>query len=394
LNRAGREPHIEFADPMLWISPSGETLRANRACVALAASVGAALEFPALFGEAGVALLFEARAIGHTRAQLPLVVGPRPRPTFRVSLDRAEDGWDVAALLVDVSDEVALRQKLLERARVLSVINDLAAALSGTFELEPMVRLLHEQTQRIMRAENFFIALFESQANRITFPLCIENGARLHPPSRPYANAITEYVMRTGQPLVFERDVMARARALGLEPIGRPCQSLIATPITVEGESIGVMMLQDFETRGVYGPSDVEALTILAAQAAFGIQNIRLLASARLAYHELSQAQARLLESERVRGVTETVGALNHEVNNPLAAISGNAQLLLKSGERLPGEVRDKIQAILEAAHRIQRVTARMETLMQATSMPYPGHGAILDVSRSRTREESAPTVR
>jgi nitrogen-specific signal transduction histidine kinase len=93
-----------------------------------------------------------------------------------------------------------------------------------------------------------------------------------------------------------------------------------------------------------------------------------------------------LLESERLRGVAETVGALNHEVNNPLAAIAGNAQLLLRTPDGLSAQARIKLESILEAARRIQRVTAKMSSLIQATTVPYPGAQAIIDVKRSVAR--------
>jgi nitrogen-specific signal transduction histidine kinase len=121
------------------------------------------------------------------------------------------------------------------------------------------------------------------------------------------------------------------------------------------------------------------------------MRSARMFAAASDAYRRLAEAQERLLESERERSVTETVGALNHEVNNPLAAIAGNAQLLLRHPEILEPGVRDKIETILESARRIQRVTARMSTLIQATTMPYPGERGILDVRNSIARGDAMP---
>ena len=156
-------------------------------------------------------------------------------------------------------------------------------------------------------------------------------------------------------------------------------------------DALGVIAIQDYEDAAAFDQHNLEVLTIIAGQAAAAIRNTRLLAEARAAYQELSQAQGRLLETERLRGVTETVGALNHEVNNPLAAIVGNAQLLLRESEELSQRLRPKIESILESARRIQRVTGRMATLIQASSMPYPGRDAILDVERSLSIGEPRP---
>jgi nitrogen-specific signal transduction histidine kinase len=131
-------------------------------------------------------------------------------------------------------------------------------------------------------------------------------------------------------------------------------------------------------------------LNIVATQAAAAMRTAWMFEAMRMAYDELTSTQARLMESERLRGVTETVGALNHEVNNPLATIVGSAQLLLRQEDIDPG-TRTKIERMLEAARRIQFVTSKMATLIQANSRTYPGQTQILDVSGSISREESGP---
>ena len=47
-----------------------------------------------------------------------------------------------------------------------------------------------------------------------------------------------------------------------------------------------------------------------------------------------------------------------------------------------------KVEAILEAARRIQRVTTKMASLIQATTMPYPGQQSIIDIRKSLARDD------
>ena len=292
----------------------------------------------------------------------------------------------------DVSGEAAARRELAARNRELAVLNEIGMALSSTLDLDTLAGRIHEQAGRIMNTFNLYVAMHDRERDTISFPVRIEGHQRLPDlPPRAYANGLTEYVLRTRQPLLLNGDVVAQARGLGLDPVGRPARSWMAAPLLAEGRAIGVIALQDHDGTGGYDQHDLDVLTVIAGQAAAAIRNARLLAEARGAYRELSEAHASRLEAERLRGVTETVGALNHEINNPLAAIAGNAQLLLRRPETLPDGTESKVQRILEAAHRIQAVTARMANLIHATSMSYPGDEAILDVSRSRAREATEP---
>ena len=59
--------------------------------------------------------------------------------------------------------------------------------------------------------------------------------------------------------------------------------------------------------------------------------------------------------SERLRGVTETVGALNHEINNPLAAIAGQRAAPAARRPSSSRTRRRRSRRILEATRRIQR---------------------------------------
>jgi GAF domain-containing protein len=381
-------------DPVLLLLGDGQTERGNRAARDLAAQHGLKLSLAVLFGKEAAAILARARREGVAQGFLPLRIGTHPLPVFRVAVRRVGVTERFTAVLTDMSQEFAWREQLGARNRELAVLNDIGAALSSTVDFDSLAIRLHEQVSRIMNADNFYLALHDAEAQTIAFPLRVENRQRLPAVApRPVANGLTEHVLRTRQPVVLNGDVLAQARALGLTPIGRVSSSWLGVPLLAEGESIGVIVVQDHDGAGGYDEHDLEVLTLVAGQAAAAVRNVRLLDQARRAYLELSETQATRLEAERLRGVTETVGALNHEVNNPLAAIAGNAQLLLRQAASLPGGAEDKVARILEAARRIQNVTSKMANLIHATSMPYPGDGSILDVSRSVAREESDPAA-
>jgi len=70
--------------------------------------------------------------------------------------------------------------------------------------------------------------------------------------------------------------------------------------------------------------------------------------------------------------ISLTVGTLAHEINNPLMAILGTAELLMADASRMSAEERRKIQIIQESAQRIQTTLAELSNLRQpvVTSTP------------------------
>jgi GAF domain-containing protein len=394
-SREGRS--LNFADtlihqlphPVALVSHSGETLEANRALTALAERCHVPPQLTLLFGVPFTRILARAWIERHLQAQFPLIVGPEPHPVFSVSFMSAGDR-SLGVVLHEVTHELELQHKLELRDRQLAVLRDVAVALSGVTDIEHLTRLIYDQTCRVLPSRSFYAALYEREAGQVTFPGYMEEGEWKDLAPRAFGDGLTEHLLRTGKPLLLNRDVREQARALGVEPQGRACLAWLGAPMVVDGEPIGVIAIQDFERADVYDEHDVELLTVIAGQAAAAVKNARALAAERHAYRELTEAHERVLETERLRGVTETVGALNHEINNPLSAIAGNAQLLLKHPEDVGAAALVKIETIHEAARRIQRVTGKMASLIQASALAYPGQTAIIDVQRSVARGEEA----
>ena len=376
--------------PVAFVNKSGETVDYNRAFIELSERCKSHANVADMFGAAFHRILQRAWIERHIQATAPLLVGPEPRETYRLGFMSTDDDKTLGVVLQDVTAELDCRRLLGERDRDFVVLRDVGVALSRQLELEPLALQIYEATQRAIPCKNIYIAVFDRDTQEITFPRYLEDGEWKDMTSRPYGNGLTEHMLRTGEPLLLNDNVIEQAKALGIQPVGRACQAWMGAPMLIDGETIGAIGLQDYERTGVFSQHELEMLTIIASQAAAGLKNARAIQAERRAFRELSEAQTRMLETERLRGVTETVGALNHEINNPLTTIVGNSQLLLKKPDGITVANLQKIEAIHEAARRIQRVTAKMATLIQASSMPYPGSQSILDVENSQSSEDLA----
>jgi len=99
------------------------------------------------------------------------------------------------------------------------------------------------------------------------------------------------------------------------------------------------------------------------------------------------KAEAELAVARWRAGIGETAIALQHEINNPLAALLGHAELLLMEfNDR--GEKNEQALIILEQAKRIGDVVKRIARLRNPQSVEYVEGSRMLDLSKPEEKGE------
>ena len=90
---------------------------------------------------------------------------------------------------------------------------------------------------------------------------------------------------------------------------------------------------------------------------------------------DLKNTQEELIKSKRLAAIGEVVASVNHEINNPLMIISGNAQFLEMIMENYPEEMKERIRTILEETERISRVTRKLREIKNPVVEDYTSSG-------------------
>ena len=98
-------------------------------------------------------------------------------------------------------------------------------------------------------------------------------------------------------------------------------------------------------------------------------------------------AEAELARSRWLAGIGETTIALEHEINNPLSALLGHAELLLMD-RSLAAEHQEQLHIIQEQAARIAQVVRRLAKLKNPQSVEYLAGARMLDLSSRTGRPE------
>ncbi len=248
-------------------------------------------------GWLGVPMLYGDKVVG------AIVVGSYQRGAF-------DEGHQQTLASVANQAAVALENALLfaERERRIdgmAVLNEVGRAISFTLQSDELLDLIHHQVGRVMYATNLYIALYDKTEDWVSFPLYVEGGqVRRHSRGRKASQGLTEYIIRSRQPLLLPDNVEGRMQELGIETMGTPAKSWLGVPMIAGDEVLGVIAVQSYTTENVYDEGHLNLLPTIAAQAAIAIENTRLYEQARqLAVMEERQRLARELHD----AVTQTL---------------------------------------------------------------------------------------
>ncbi|MBI1357517.1 MAG: SpoIIE family protein phosphatase [Acidobacteria bacterium] len=165
--------------------------------------------------------------------------------------------------------------RLRRAVEELSVLNEVALAVSSTSALDEVVDLIVQKCVKHLRVEQGAVLMLDEQ----------EAGAPLQTMVRkvqadyagiPYrlGDQITGWMLKNQQPLAIN-DLAADGR-FRLPPEASSVKSLLCVPLRLKGKMVGVLSV--FNKRGgeEFGESDQRLLTIIAAQSAQVIESVRL----------------------------------------------------------------------------------------------------------------------
>lgn len=96
-----------------------------------------------------------------------------------------------------------------------------------------------------------------------------------------------------------------------------------------------------------------------------------------------------MLRTNRLTAILDTAAALNHEINNPLAAILGRAQMLLARPDEHDPRTLAGLRVIEESARRIANLTNQLKEITEPAFTEYSRGVMMLDIKGSQKRTTS-----
>jgi diguanylate cyclase (GGDEF)-like protein/putative nucleotidyltransferase with HDIG domain len=169
-----------------------------------------------------------------------------------------------------------LVQQTSRRSEELHILNEIGRTLNSTLDLDALFERIYSEMRRLLDVSSLLITFFDGKDSPVRFEMEVVEGERQPKRVRAAGKFMTEYVVKSGQPLLIRENFAKEASRLGFE-YTRAVGSVCAVPLIMYDRAIGMMAVQSAQER-VFDEGHVELLRVLASEATVAIDNARLFA--------------------------------------------------------------------------------------------------------------------
>jgi PAS domain S-box-containing protein len=140
-------------------------------------------------------------------------------------------------------------------------------------DLQQFFAAIHNIVGELMYARNFYIALYDPLAQLLSFPYFVDEEDPTPAPKK-LGRGLTEYVLRTGEPLLCTPEVFDELVGRGeVELIGAPSLDWLGVPLRAANQVFGALVVQSYSAHARFGPNDKDILTFVSQQLASAVEH-------------------------------------------------------------------------------------------------------------------------
>jgi two-component system cell cycle sensor histidine kinase/response regulator CckA len=151
----------------------------------------------------------------------------------------------------------------------------IAARSQSAEDLQQFFAAIHNIVGQLMNARNFYIALYDPQSQLLSFPYFVDEEDPT-PVPKPLGRGLTEYVLRSGEPILATPTVFEELVQRGeVELIGAASLDWLGVPLKSGTTCIGALVLQSYNENTRFSERDREILKFVSQQLAAAIEHKR-----------------------------------------------------------------------------------------------------------------------
>lgn len=241
---------------------------------------------------------------------------------------------------------MATNERIDHMERLLEVVRGLSTAP----DLQSFLQTIINEASEMTNSELASILEYDETEQKLRF-LAVQWFERdvLRPVTVPLEGSAAGWVFRKAQPLIIQ-NVKVDKRHFKVVDVktNHVTQSLVAVPLIVRGEVVGVLEALNKKDGAHYTEEDLAILETLGALAAQAIQNMDLTRKVRASKDELA-------DFERLK--SDFIAITSHELRTPLGLILGHATFLR---ELIGEQFTEQMDTIIRNATRLKEIVENL----------------------------------
>jgi PAS domain S-box-containing protein len=261
--------------------------------------------------------------------------------------------------VLDMTEKRRAEDEMRRRNRELNALNAMAVVAAQSFDLDEILNLTLRQVVTLFGAESGSVYLSDTDAP--TFRRRAAWGPRSRDKMRvaeiTFDEGFGDLISRSRTEVVTAEYLPHLPPKVAEFLRSESDRSWIWVLFWGKDAPVGIMGLCS-HVGYEYSSNDENLLVAISRQLATTIEKVRLYEETCRAYEDLRKTQEQLLQSEKMSAVGQLIAGVAHELNNPLTAILGYAELLETEG--LNHRAQDYVSKLFKQAQRTHRVVQNL----------------------------------
>ena len=235
----------------------------------------------------------------------------------------------------------------------------LSNIISTATDPEHIFGMLIELTKQVVPVQDANIFLLDEATNKL-LPLSAQGSTRLLAEAQQQLESgIVDWVFSEKKTVIIpdlER-LIAQSNVM----------NFVIVPLILRNKGTGIYLIHTEKSHEEFSNQDIQLLTVLANQAAAGVENSRSYKQLTKANEELKASQAQMMQAAKLAAIGELAASVVHEIKNPVQILILHMTMVQK-GNALP----DWIDVLSIQVKRLAEICKRLMDFSRNVSDEVP----------------------
>lgn len=222
---------------------------------------------------------------------------------------------ELVSLIASGQEITVKRQE--EKIRV--IITEILDEANSEKNIDELFKFIHKSINKLMKAENFYIAYYDQENNRLSFPYFVDKYEDEAFPVE-LGRGLTSYVFRKGKSVLLNQSQIVELVVKGItDVVGEMPKIWLGVPLKIKNKVIGVLVVQDYDESSTYTKSEQQILDVVAYPISRAIER-------KIMDAERDKMIVQLKELNKSKD--QLFSLISHDLRTPFNSLLGFAEII------------------------------------------------------------------